>query len=83
MPGSPDTNIALAGTKPPPSTLSNSFIPKVLLFNGASTVVKSPKIILRPLFAPRVFPFGPDASGASSFIEFHSPHDSHFPAHFL
>ena len=75
--------MALAGTKPPPSTLSNSFIPIELLFSGASIVVKSPKIILRPLFAPRVFPFGPVASGASSLMEFHSPHESHLPAHFL
>lgn len=58
IPGSPATKIALAGTKPPPKTRSNSSIPIVLRSKGASTVFKSPKASLRPLLAPSVFPLG-------------------------
>src|SRR6056297_4005810 len=82
MPGSPPTRIALAGTRPPPSTLSNSSIPEQVRGGGVSLADKSVSVIGVPRFAPKDFDAGPAESGASSTMVFHSPHASQRPDHF-
>ena len=78
MPGSPPTRMAEAGTRPPPSTRSNSSKPLLARGGWASVVARSVSGIDLPL-APS--DFGPWLSGASSTMEFQAPHASHLPIH--
>src|ERR1700760_158284 len=82
MPGSPPTSVAEPGTRPPPSTRSNSPIcdkrrgtsRPPSLFNGTNSI----RLDLRlTSFSPLGGPF----CAASSTRQFQPPQPSHFPAH--
>src|SRR5690242_14515471 len=80
MPGSPPTNSAEPGTKPPPVTRSNSAMPVGRRWGGASSVFRSSRLILRPL----ILLLAPEPKGGampSSVMVFHPPHASHLPDH--
>src|SRR6478609_7912496 len=80
MPGSPPTRTAEPGTRPPPSTRSNSAMP--VGSRGASRVsVPSPSkaaaLPLPPLMATSAG--GPAGAAVSSMMLFHSPQAAHLP----
>src|ERR1700761_2591355 len=80
MPGSPPTNSAEPGTKPPPVTRSNSAMPVMRRAGGASSVFKSSSANLRRLTRrPAVAPMG--GAAPSSVMVFQPPQDSHLPDH--
>ncbi len=79
IPGSPPTSTTEAGTKPPPSTRSNSAIPAWARGGGSALPCRPTKATRRP--APVLAAPG-RASTVSSTSVFHSPHASHLPTHF-
>src|ERR1700722_803115 len=89
MPGSPPTNVADPGTKPPPSTRSNSPMPdrrrgcvSCAPFRGTNSTFADlllPLRLLLPRISPR--PLGGPLFMASSTKGFQLPPASHLPAH--
>ena len=80
MPGSPPTSTAEAATSPPPNTRSNSVMP-VCARGGGSAVPCSPTKSRLDALAPGLSAPARASPGSSTMV-FHSPQDSHLPAHF-
>src|SRR4051812_27230270 len=80
MPGSPPTNSAEPGTSPPPVTRSNSPMPVGRRWGGASSVLRSSRVILRP-FTRRDAPDPSGGATPSSVMVFQPPQASHLPDH--
>src|SRR5580704_16655357 len=80
MPGSPPTRRAEPGTSPPPVTRSNSAMPVGRRWGGASSVLRSSRVMRRP-FALRVAPDPSGGATPSSVMVFQPPQDSHLPDH--
>ena len=85
MPGSPPSSTSDPGTKPPPSTRSNSSIP--VERRAASAISTSVYSFADPAAPSWAYRFVPPADAGASAVrsstsEFHAPHSLHRPSHF-